>query len=94
MRRLQVLPFRFQAHETRPVFDGNIPKEPGYRDVPRRGHGALAETDRIMRDTSFVSVYPGLTEEMLEFVAQRRRPGRAQGRGTRWSEGPFSHPIS
>lgn len=32
-------------------------------------HGTLTETDRIMRDTFFIGVYPGLTEGMLEFVA-------------------------
>ena len=54
--------------ETRQVFGGNILKQPGYRDIPRRVHGTLAETDRIMRDTFFVGVYPGLSDEMLEYV--------------------------
>ncbi|MBI4628322.1 MAG: DegT/DnrJ/EryC1/StrS family aminotransferase [Candidatus Rokubacteria bacterium] len=54
--------------ETRQVFGGNILKQPGYRDIPRRIHGTLAETDRIMRDTFFVGVYPGLSDGMLEHV--------------------------
>jgi CDP-6-deoxy-D-xylo-4-hexulose-3-dehydrase len=54
--------------ETRQVFGGNILKQPGYRDIPRRVHGALEGTDRIMRDTFFIGVYPGLTDEMLEFM--------------------------
>ena len=57
--------------ETRQVFGGNILKQPAYRDIPRRIHGGLEETDRIMRDTFFIGVYPGLTEEMLEFVIRR-----------------------
>ena len=56
--------------ETRQVFGGNILKQPGYRDITRRVHGTLAETDRIMRDTFFIGVYPGLTDGMLEFVAR------------------------
>jgi CDP-6-deoxy-D-xylo-4-hexulose-3-dehydrase len=47
--------------ETRQVFGGNILKQPGYRDIPRRVHGTLTETDRIMRDTFFVGAYPFLT---------------------------------
>lgn len=57
--------------ETREVFGGNILRQPGYRDIRHRVHGTLEQTDRIMRDTFFVGVYPGLTEEMLAFVAGR-----------------------
>ncbi len=35
----------------------------GYRDV-----GKLTNTDRIMRDTFWVGVYPGMTEEMMDFM--------------------------
>jgi len=59
--------------ETRQVFAGNILRQPGYRDIPRRVHGSLERTDRIMRDTFFIGVYPGLTEEMVAFVATRIR---------------------
>ena len=57
--------------ETRQIFGGNILKQPGYRSITRRVHGTLEQTDRIMRDTFFVGVYPGLTPEMVEFVATR-----------------------
>ena len=57
--------------ETREVFAGNILKQPGYRDVPARVHGELTHTDRVMRDTFFIGVYPGLTPPMLEFVIER-----------------------
>ena len=56
--------------ETRQVFGGNILKQPGYRDILRRVHGTLEQTDRIMRDTFFVGVYPGLTEEMVDFMSR------------------------
>jgi CDP-6-deoxy-D-xylo-4-hexulose-3-dehydrase len=59
--------------ETRQVFGGNILKQPGYRDIVRRVHGTLAETDRIMRDTFFIGVYPGLSDEMVEYVARTVR---------------------
>jgi CDP-6-deoxy-D-xylo-4-hexulose-3-dehydrase len=57
--------------ETRLVFGGNILKQPGFRDIPRRVHGALAGSDAIMTRTLFIGVYPGLTEQMREFVADR-----------------------
>jgi CDP-6-deoxy-D-xylo-4-hexulose-3-dehydrase len=59
--------------ETRQVFGGNVLKQPGYRDIARRVHGTLSETDRIMRDTFFVGVYPGLTDAMLDFVVEAVR---------------------
>jgi CDP-6-deoxy-D-xylo-4-hexulose-3-dehydrase len=57
--------------ETRDVFAGNILRQPAYIDAPVRVHGELRNTDRVMRDTFFIGVYPGLTLPMLEFVIER-----------------------
>ncbi|MBI2322522.1 MAG: lipopolysaccharide biosynthesis protein RfbH [Chloroflexi bacterium] len=57
--------------ETRLVFGGNIVRQPGYLDIEKRIHGTLAQSDRIMRDTLFVGVYPGLTDAMVDFVVER-----------------------
>jgi CDP-4-dehydro-6-deoxyglucose reductase, E1 len=57
--------------ETRLVFAGNVLKQPGFRDIPRRIHGKLTGTDTIMNQTLFLGVYPGLTNDMLEFVVER-----------------------
>ena len=57
--------------ETRLVFGGNILKQPGFANVPRRVYGDLSGTDTIMNQTLFIGVYPGLTDEMLEFTASR-----------------------
>ena len=54
--------------ETREVFGGNILKQPGYIGIPMRQGGTLERTDRIMRDTFFIGVYPGLTDEMIAYV--------------------------
>jgi CDP-6-deoxy-D-xylo-4-hexulose-3-dehydrase len=57
--------------ETRLVFGGNILKQPGFLNIPRRVHGKLSGTETIMKQTLFIGVYPGLTQEMLEFSADR-----------------------
>jgi CDP-6-deoxy-D-xylo-4-hexulose-3-dehydrase len=54
--------------ETRELFGGNILKQPGYTDIAHRISGSLEESDRIMNDTFFIGVYPGLTDEMIAYV--------------------------
>lgn len=57
--------------QTRLLFGGNILRQPGYRDIPHRVHGDLDRSDRIMRDTFFVGVYPGLSDEAIDHVIER-----------------------
>ena len=54
--------------ETRKIFAGNILKQPGFKKIKHRVHRDLKITDIIMEKTFFIGVYPGLTEEMREFV--------------------------
>jgi CDP-6-deoxy-D-xylo-4-hexulose-3-dehydrase len=56
--------------ETRLVFGGNILRQPGFKHIEHRIHGMLAESDRIMRNTFFVGVYPGLTTQMLDYMIE------------------------
>ena len=57
--------------DTRQIFGGNILKQPGFRNIPHRIFGTLKETDRIMENSFFIGVYPGLTEEMIDFVIEQ-----------------------
>jgi CDP-6-deoxy-D-xylo-4-hexulose-3-dehydrase len=57
--------------ETRLVFGGNILMQPGFMDIPRRVHKSLDGTNTIMKQTLFIGIYPGLTQEMLDFVVAR-----------------------
>lgn len=54
--------------ETRMIFAGNVIRQPGFRDIPHRVVGELTTSDRVMRDTFFVGVYPGLTPAMLDWM--------------------------
>jgi CDP-6-deoxy-D-xylo-4-hexulose-3-dehydrase len=55
---------------SRLLFAGNLLKQPAYRDVDFRVVGDLKNTDIVMSRTFWVGVYPGLTFEMLDFVAE------------------------
>jgi NDP-hexose-3,4-dehydratase len=53
---------------TRRLFAGNITRHPGYVDQPHRIVGDLTNSDIIMNQTFHVGVYPGLTDEMIDYV--------------------------
>jgi len=59
--------------ETRKIFAGNILRQPGFMGIKHRISGNLKNTDMIMRNTFFIGVYPGLTEEKKEYVLSRLR---------------------
>ena len=55
---------------SRLLFAGNLLKQPAYRDIDFRVVSNLQNTDTVMNNTFWVGVYPGLTFEMLDFVAE------------------------
>ena len=61
--------------QTRMLFSGNLIRHPCFDEMRRTGEGyrvvgTLENTDRIMRDTFWVGVYPGMTDEMIDYMAQ------------------------
>lgn len=56
---------------TRLLFAGNLTRQPYFEGRTYRISGELTNTDKIMNDTLWIGVYPGLTEEMLSFVVEK-----------------------
>lgn len=61
--------------QTRMLFAGNLIKHPCFDEMRATGEGyrvvgELTNTDRIMNDTFWVGVYPGMTDEMIDYMAK------------------------
>jgi CDP-6-deoxy-D-xylo-4-hexulose-3-dehydrase len=56
---------------TRLLFAGNLTRQPYMIGRNYRVSGGLTNTDRIMHDTFWIGVYPGLTREMLDFAVDK-----------------------
>lgn len=61
--------------QTRMLFAGNLTKHPCFDQMREAGEGfrivgELKNTDRIMQDTFWVGIYPGMTDEMIDYMAK------------------------
>jgi CDP-6-deoxy-D-xylo-4-hexulose-3-dehydrase len=61
--------------QTRMLFAGNLIKHPCFDEMRASGEGyrvvgELKNTNRIMEDTFWVGVYPGMTDEMIDYMAK------------------------
>lgn len=56
---------------TRLLFAGNLTRQPYMIGRNFRISGELTNTDRVMHNTFWIGVYPGLTTEMLDFVIEK-----------------------
>lgn len=64
--------------QTRMLFAGNLIKHPCFDQMRAEGvgyrvAGSLETTDRIMKDTFWIGVYPGMTDEMIDYMAETIR---------------------
>jgi CDP-4-dehydro-6-deoxyglucose reductase, E1 len=60
---------------TRLLFGGNLLRQPAYKDIEYRLVGSSEQTDRVMNQTFWIGVYPGLTREMLDFIVSSMKTG-------------------
>ncbi len=61
--------------QTRMLFAGNLTKHPCFDELRASGEGyrvvgELTNTDRIMKDTFWIGVYPGMTDEMIDYMSK------------------------
>ena len=54
--------------ETRNLFSGNLLRHPAFEHIERRIVGGLKNTDKIMKDSFFIGVYPGIGEAELDYL--------------------------
>lgn len=60
--------------QTRALFAGNLIKHPCFDELRSSGKGYrvckdLSNTDKIMNNSFWVGVYPGMTDDMLDYIA-------------------------
>ena len=74
-----------EAHkiQTRNLFAGNLLKHPAFDQMKKTGEGYrvvgdLTNTDFIMNNTLWIGVYPGMTDEMLDYMISTIRKFVAQ----------------
>ena len=62
---------RFRAMNlfaTRLLFAGNLVRQPAYQGCEFRVLGDLKNSDFVMNNVLWVGVYPGLTDEMIDYI--------------------------
>jgi CDP-6-deoxy-D-xylo-4-hexulose-3-dehydrase len=75
LERNKIVPYiESKGVQTRMLFAGNIIKHPCFDQMRETGKGyrvvgGLKNTDRIMSSTFWVGVYPGMTDEMIDYIA-------------------------
>ena len=52
------------------VFGGNLTKQPYFDNIHYRVVGDLAVTDRVMHDSLWLGVFPGLTDAMIDYIIE------------------------
>jgi CDP-6-deoxy-D-xylo-4-hexulose-3-dehydrase len=56
---------------TRLLFAGNLTRQPYFKGHTHRISGDLTNTDKVMNNTFWIGVYPGLNEDMLSFMVEK-----------------------
>lgn len=54
--------------QTRPIFAGNILRQPGYKNIEHRKVGSLKNSDIAFTNTFFIGVYPGISSVQIDYI--------------------------
>ena len=62
--------------QTRNLFAGNLTKHPCFDDMRKTGEGyrvvgTLENTDKVMNDSFWIGVYPGMTDEKISYMIKK-----------------------
>ena len=70
IRRQIVEYLESQKIATRQLFAGNLMRQPAYTDVKHRVVGDLRRCDFVMNNVFWIGVYPGYTDDMIDFMSE------------------------
>ncbi|QQG41069.1 MAG: lipopolysaccharide biosynthesis protein RfbH [Candidatus Levyibacteriota bacterium] len=54
--------------QTRPIFAGNILRQPGYKNIKHRKIGSLENSNLTFTNTFFIGLYPGIEEKHIQYI--------------------------
>lgn len=67
---------------TRLLFGGNLIRQPAYRGIPYRAVGTLENSDFVMEQVFWIGLYPGLTQQHLDYMLNVLHEAVAELTGT------------
>ena len=55
------------------LFGGNLTKQPAYKNANYRVLNTLENTDKVMNDSFWLGVWPGLNESHYQYIVEKIR---------------------